>query len=69
MFEEVGENSTAAEGIGLEGHEDQDWWGERVVGSLEVEVEGREERSWEVHRIVSLSIAIGPLPLGAEAKN
>lgn len=69
MFEEVGENSTAAESIGLEGHEDQDWWGEWVVGSLEVEVEGREERSWEVHRVVSLSIAVGPLPLGAEAKN
>jgi hypothetical protein len=49
VFEEVGENSAAAEGVGLKGHEDQDWWGERVVSALEVEVEGREERSWEVH--------------------
>lgn len=69
MFEEMGEDSATAEGIGLEGHEDQDWWGERVVGALEVQVEGREERSWEVHRVVSLSSVAGPLPLGAEAKN
>lgn len=40
-----------------------------MVGALEVKVEGREERSWEVHRVVSLSIVVGPLPLGAEAKN
>lgn len=69
MLEEVGEYSAAAKGVGLEGNEDQDWWGERVVGSLQVEVEGREERSWEVHCVVSLSIVVGPLPLGAEAKN
>jgi len=42
-FEEVGKDSAAAEGVGLEGHEDQDGWGERMAGSLEVEVKGREE--------------------------
>jgi hypothetical protein len=49
VFEEVGEDPAAAEGVGLKGHENQDRWGERVVSALEVEVEGREERSWEVH--------------------
>lgn len=43
MLEEVSKDSAAAEGVGLEGHEDQDWWGEWVVGSLQVEVECGEE--------------------------
>jgi hypothetical protein len=37
-FEKMGKNSTAAERIGLERHENKDWWRQRVVGSLKMEI-------------------------------
>ena len=46
----MGKNSTATKRIGFEGYEDGDWWGQRMLGSLEMEVQNREERSREIHR-------------------
>ena len=48
-FEEVGEDSTGAEGIGIESDENEDGWGERMMCLLKVNVELREEGAWEVH--------------------
>ncbi len=48
-FEEEGEDTASAEGVWLEGHEEQNGWGKWVVGSEEVEVKVGDQASWEVH--------------------
>jgi hypothetical protein len=45
-FQQLGKNSTSAERIRLKCDENQNWWGERMVGALKMEVEGRDERPW-----------------------
>ena len=59
-FEERGEDAAGAEGVGVEGDEEQDRWGERVVCAEEVRVEVRDEVAREVHFDFD-----APLPMGA----
>ncbi len=48
-FEEGGENAAGAEGVGLEGNEDEDGGREGVVIDSEVFVEFGNQAAWEVH--------------------
>jgi hypothetical protein len=45
-FKQLGKDSTSAERIWLKCDEDQNWWGEWMVGALKMEVEGRDEGPW-----------------------
>jgi hypothetical protein len=45
-FQQLGKNSTSAERIWLKCDKNQNWWRERMVGALKMEVEGRNEGPW-----------------------
>ena len=50
-FEQSGEDTAGAEGVRLEGDEDEDWRGERVVVDGEVFVEFGDQAAGEVHDV------------------